>query len=108
VVRIGQKRERQVELLLELGLRRDGVGADSQDYRIESLEPREGVAKLARLDGSPRGVGLGIEVEDDRPALLCRQRERHAGVGLEREVRRSVSWRDHRMRVRETGKRWKR
>ena len=94
VVGVGEQRERELELLLELRLRRDGVGADAEDHCIESLEPREGVAKLARLDGSPRGVGLGIEVQHDGLAAWSRERERLAFVGQQREVRwvgRSIS-----------------
>jgi hypothetical protein len=54
--------------------------------RIESLEPREGVAKLARLDRSARGIGLRIEEEDDVPAPELPERHWLAIVGEQLEI----------------------
>ena len=81
MVGVSEKRERQRQFLLELGLRRDGVGAHAKNDCIQSLEPRERVTKLGRLDGSPRGIGLGIEVEHDALAHLIGERERLALIG---------------------------
>jgi hypothetical protein len=69
VIGVGEERERQVVLGLERGVLLHGVGADPKDHCIESLEPREGVSKRARLDGSARGVVLGIEVQNHRAPL---------------------------------------
>ena len=68
VIRVGNERERQIVLLLELLVRLDRIGADAEDGRIESLELREGVAKLARLYSSTRRVVFRIEVQDHRSA----------------------------------------
>jgi hypothetical protein len=95
VIRVGKECEWETELLLELRLRGDRIRAHAEDHRIESLEPREGVAKLRRLDGSPRGIGLGIEVEHNRLALQRGERERLAFVCEQREVRRNRSGFDH-------------
>jgi hypothetical protein len=64
VILVGEQGERQFVFRLELRLLRYRVRAGAKYDCIESLEPRESVAERARFDGSTRGVGLGIEVED--------------------------------------------
>jgi hypothetical protein len=54
--------------------------------RIESLEPREGVAKLARLDRSARGIRLRVEEQHDPPASELRECHRLAVIGEQLEV----------------------
>jgi hypothetical protein len=98
MVRVREERERQIELGLELRLGRDRIGADTENDCIESLEPREGVAKLARLDRSPRGIGLGVEIENHALADLVGQAERLALIGEQREVRGCCSDLDHFLR----------
>jgi hypothetical protein len=68
VIGVSDKRERQLVLLLEVLVLAYRIRAHAEDRRIESLEPREGVAEFARLDGSALGGVLGIEVEHDRMA----------------------------------------
>jgi hypothetical protein len=70
VIFVGDERERQVVLLLELGVRLRRVGADAEYDRVESLEPREGVPEGTRFDRSARGVVFRIEEEDDVVALV--------------------------------------
>jgi hypothetical protein len=83
---IGQERVRELVLLLELSVGLDRVRADSEYYCVDSLEPREGVAKAARLDRSARGVVLWVEEQHDRSAAKRRQREGFALVGGKGEV----------------------
>jgi hypothetical protein len=65
VIFVGEQRERQIVLLLEVGLLLDRVRTVAKDYCIESLEPRNSVAERARFLGSTRRVGFRIEVEHD-------------------------------------------
>jgi hypothetical protein len=95
VLGIGEQRVRKLVLSLELGVRVDRVGADAKDYGVDSLEPREGVAKAARLDRSARGVVLGIEEEDNRTAAQRRERERFPFVGRQREIGSELAGREH-------------
>ena len=89
VVGVGEERERQVILLLELRLCRDRIRAHAENDRIESLEPREGVAKLARLQRSAGGIIFRVEVEHDDVAAQLTQRERGTAVRERGELR---SW----------------
>src|SRR3990172_610442 len=86
MVVVGEEGERQMVFLLELRLLRHCVWAYTDDHRIESLEPREGVAKLARLDGSTRCVSLGEEVEHHPASAKVRERDCLPVVVVEREV----------------------
>src|SRR5579862_1589618 len=61
MVLIGQQRIEQLVFGLELPVRGRRIRTGAKDHRIDSLEPREGVSKRARLDGSPGGVVFGIE-----------------------------------------------
>ena len=65
VVRVGHEGVGQAVLHLELRVLLGRVRAYTDDHRIDSLEPREGVLEAARLDGSARGVVLGIEKQYD-------------------------------------------
>lgn len=58
---IAQQREIQLVLGFERRLRLDGVGAHAQDGDLELIELFSCVAKLGRLNGSTRSVGLGIK-----------------------------------------------
>jgi hypothetical protein len=86
VLGVGEEGVRQLVFLLELGVGLDRVRTDAEYYCVDSLEPREGVAKAARLDRSARGVVLRVEEEHDLPAAQRRERERLAFVGRESEV----------------------
>ena len=77
---VSHQSEWQLVFLFEFLMRLDRVGAYTNDGCIESLEPREGVAKLARLDGSPARVVLWIEVEENTLTLQRREREGRAGI----------------------------
>ena len=54
---------RQVELLAEFALGLRGVARNAQDNGAGLLEFLEGVAKSAGLDGTARGVCLGVKEE---------------------------------------------
>ena len=66
---------------LELLVRLHGIGTYTDDGRIEPLEPREGVAELARLERSPAGLILRVEVQDDSPPSQRSKRDRSPAVG---------------------------
>jgi hypothetical protein len=68
VLGVGEERVRKLVLLLELGVRLDRVRTDAEYDCVDSLEPREGVAKAARLDRSAGGIVLRIEEQHHRPA----------------------------------------
>jgi hypothetical protein len=94
VVLVGEKGKRELELGLEPGLGLCAVGAGPEDDCIESPEPGEGVAKLARLDGSARGIGSRIEVEDDVVARELTERHGSPAVVGEHEVRCTIADRE--------------
>ena len=95
---VGQERVGQFVLPFELGLLLNGVGAATQDLRIESLEPREGVAKLARLTRSTRGIGLRVEEEHHPATAKLTQPRRAAIIGQQLEIGRRGS--DRRIAIR--------
>jgi len=66
---IAQQREIQLVLGLEGCLGLDGVGAEAQDGNLELIELLFCVAKLGRLNGSTRSVGLGIKKKQDAAAF---------------------------------------
>ena len=71
VVGVGEQRERQLVLLLELDVRALVVRADAEHDRAGALELAPRVADPAGLGCAAGRVVLGIEVEDDRlPAQL--------------------------------------
>ena len=65
MIHVGQQRERQIELVLEFGLRRALIGRNADDDRIGLGELLRFVAKLATLARSTRRVSLGKEVQHD-------------------------------------------
>src|SRR5439155_17571780 len=88
VVRIGEQREREVVLLLELGVRALVVGRDAEHNGARALELAVRVADAARLRRAAGGVVLGIEIENDRLAAEIREPDPLATVAREIEVRR--------------------
>src|SRR5262249_9083440 len=66
VVGVGQQWEIQTELVLELLVRANRVGADTQDLGAMLLEHAAQVAESARLGRAAGSVVLGVEVQDDR------------------------------------------
>src|SRR6185437_16485283 len=58
MIRIAEQRIGQLILLLEIAVLPRRIGADAEDDRVESLEPRERVANGARFNGSAGGVVL--------------------------------------------------
>ena len=73
VVRVGQQRERQAVLLLELHVRRLVVGADPEHDRPALTEGVVAIADPTGLRRASRRVVLGIEVDDDGLALGSRR-----------------------------------
>src|SRR5688572_12347569 len=73
VVLVGEERHWQPVFRPELLVRLRAVRAYAEHRCIESLEPREGVSKRARLDGSARGIVLGIEEQNDPSAAEIRE-----------------------------------
>src|SRR5579872_5290213 len=65
---VGQQREGQRILLLELRVRGDAVRTHANDRRIDTLEARERIAELTRLSRAARRVILRIEIQHDRAA----------------------------------------
>ena len=80
VVFVGQETEGKLVFLLELAVRVRRVGAGAKYFRVESLEPREGVSQGARLDGSARGIVLRIPIEDN--PFPVKRGERHGTTGV--------------------------
>ena len=60
-LRVGQQRERQIELGDELIVRLDAVTADAENHRVGLAYRLNSVAEPARFLGSARGIVLRIE-----------------------------------------------
>jgi hypothetical protein len=99
VVGVGEEREREVVLLLELHVTLLVVGRDAEDDRARALEVRICVPNPAGLRRTARRVVLGIEVEDDRPAAKIGKADALAGVGGRGEVGCRLALGDHVRRV---------
>jgi hypothetical protein len=92
---VGEEREREPVLLLELHVRPLVVGTDAEHDRAGALELAPRVADPARLGGAAGRVVLGIEVEDDRLAAQVGQPNRLARVARQLEIRRRLPLFDH-------------
>ena len=66
VVGVGEQREREPELPLELHVRRLAVGADAEHDRAALLELAPGIPDPARLLRTARRVVLGVKIQYDR------------------------------------------
>lgn len=62
---IAEQGEIEIVLGLEGGLGFDGIGAHAENGHAELVETFFCVAKLGRFDRSTRGVGFGVEEEQD-------------------------------------------
>src|SRR5687767_3913499 len=91
VVFIDEQGHRKPILRLELVVRLGAVAAHAEDFRIESLEPRECVSERARLDGSARGVVLRIEEQHHPFPFVVRQGNTFARIIGRAELRCFVS-----------------
>ena len=69
VIGVGEQRIGQLILLLEIAVFPRRIGADAENDRVESLEPRERVANGARFSGSAGSVVLRVEVQNHRAAF---------------------------------------
>jgi hypothetical protein len=83
---IGEQRKIEIVLGLEGGLGFDRIGAHAEDGHIVLVELVLCVAKLGRFDGSTRGVGFGVEKEEDAVAFEITQRDKRVVVGFETEA----------------------
>ena len=80
VIGVGEQRERQVVLLLELDVRALVVRADAEHDCAARLELAPGIADPAGLSRAAGRVVLRIEVEDDRLAAEIGQLDALAGI----------------------------
>ena len=87
VIGIGEERERQVELLFELGMGCDRIGANPIDNRIGSSDLCIPITEPTGLCRTPRGVVFGLKVQHHGAAPQRREFDRVAGVVEEAEGR---------------------
>src|SRR5262245_10747985 len=85
MIGIGQQREGDSVLVRELGLALLVEDADAEHGRFSLLERGQLPLNLARLLGAARRVVLGIEVQNQRLALVVGELVRGAGLIFERE-----------------------
>jgi hypothetical protein len=95
-VRIAEEKEREVELLGEGAVLLDGVEAGAPDDGLLVLELADSITESFSLERSTRGVGLGIEPEQDVTSALVAELHRPAVVGRELEVGSVVARFQHR------------
>src|SRR6476661_3469569 len=95
MVDVGEKREREAELLGERALAGAALGTDAPDVRAAFDDRVVGVAELARLDRAAGRVVLGIEVQDRPPAGLVGEAVDGAGLVFEGDLRSLVANRGH-------------
>ncbi len=91
---IDKKIVRQRVLLPELPVGSGAVGIDAEHCCVEFPEPGKGVAKIARLTRSARGVVFGIEKENHFAAAKGRERHTRSFVGFEIEIGSNLTFRD--------------
>jgi len=95
MIRVGEERERELVLRLELSVGGDIVRADAENFRIAFPEDVVCVAELTGLGRAARRVVLRIEVQNDRAATEVRELDRLAGIALELEVGGGFAFLDH-------------
>ena len=79
VVEIGEEREGEIELRLELQLIVGDVGGDADDDGVFGGEGGGMIAELAAFGGAAGGIGFGVKVEYDGFSLQGGEFERLAG-----------------------------
>jgi len=82
---IAEQKEIEILLGLEGGLGIDGIGAHAEYGDAVLVEIFFCVAKLGRFNGSTRGIGFGIEEEEDALAGIVFKGDGFAFVGKEAE-----------------------
>src|SRR3984957_3351290 len=92
VIHIGQQSERQIELVLEFGLRGRFVGGHSDDHGVGLGEFLRVIAKLAGFLGAAGRVGLGIKIQHHVLTFETGERERLSLVVLNLNRRRGVAF----------------
>ena len=97
---VGQQREREPVLVGELAQVLDRVGRDAQHDRVGGLVVGRVVARAARLGGAPRGVRLGVEVDEPPLAVEVGQADVVAVLVVEREVGCGPAGVDHELLLR--------
>ena len=83
---IGEQRKIEIVLGFEGGLGFDGIGAHAEDGHTMIVEVFFCVTKLGRFDRSTRGVGFGVEEEEDAMALEISQGNKRVVVGFKAEA----------------------
>jgi NAD(P)-dependent dehydrogenase (short-subunit alcohol dehydrogenase family) len=92
LVGVRQKLKVQVELVLELLVRVDRIGTDSQYHSTLFLDRVDAVTEVAGLLGTPWRIVLWIEVQNDFLAFQIRQLHFLSRIIEGAEVRRLVSY----------------
>ena len=100
VIGIGEQREVQVLLVVELLDLLDRIGRDADDLHAGGRVLGLAIADRAGLRRAARRVGLGVEVQDDRAAAQGRQADGLAVLVGQLEVRCGCAWADHWKHVR--------
>ena len=95
VLGVGEEREREAVLLLELAVRSLRVGADAENRRAALLKLAVDVPQAAGLLRTARRVVAGVEIEDHRAASQGGKAHALAAVARELEVRRLLPLLDH-------------
>src|SRR5262249_5612865 len=90
--------EVEVELVGELLLRFDRVGRDAEHPGAGALVLGAAIADSTSLGRAPRGVGTGVEIEDDRLVLEVRELDPIAILVGQLEVGSFIACLKHRRR----------
>jgi len=85
----------KIELLGEGGVSLDTIETDAEDYDASLLEIGVVVAEPATLDGSARGISLGIEPQQNLAAAQSGQRDRIAVMREDGKIRRLIADIEH-------------
>lgn len=86
LVGIGQQRERQVFLILELLLRLRSIWGDAKQHGTGFLNLFIYIAEPASLNGSTGGVGSWVKIENDGLAAQVLERDFFSVLVLQTEV----------------------
>src|SRR4249920_523619 len=91
VVRVREQREPELVLLVERELLVGQVGRDPDDLRADAGEVLPVISEVARLDGAPGCVRLGVEVDEELPAAVVIEAYGRTVLVQELEGRRRVT-----------------
>lgn len=86
--RVGEEGQLEMVLLAETDVALGRIRTHSQHRYIQLLKGRERICEIAGLGRAPRGIVLGVAIQDHPPALVIPQADRFLFLIRKAEIRR--------------------